>query len=237
MNCSLCHSDKKTLLGKVDVSTYYQCDDCGLIRIEPHPTDEELKGLYEDYVGYQFVEDRETRMFRDKTRILPLLLLSKGRKFLDIGCNVGPLVEAARRLGCEASGIDISPKAIGFAKQLYPQCRFFNESLEQFKERNLKHDIVYCSEVIEHVRDLHGFMDALVAVLNPGAVLFFTTPDSAHYRVPKDKLKWKEMLPVQHVALFNTRNIAKLFRQYSIKPLFFFPMHRANIRFVSRFLP
>lgn len=171
-------------------------------------------------------------------KVFGLKILSKGNRFLDIGCNVGHSVEAARRLGCESYGIDYSPAAIKHANELWPDCTFYNECLEDFAQRDLKFDMVFCTEVIEHVKDLHSFMRSLAHVLNPGAVLFFTTPDTGHFRTPdKNLLLWKELRPVQHLALFNRHNIRQLFEQYQIQPIFFFPMHRANLRFYSRFIP
>lgn len=177
------------------------------------------------------------KSFRYRTKILPMILLHKGKvkRFLDIGCNVGNAVEAARLLGLDAYGIDVSPSAISNARSLFPKNHYFNETLEDFSRNNLKFDLVFCTEVIEHIRDLHSFMGALKSILNPGAVLFLTTPDTGHFRVPrKDLLKWRMLSPMEHVALFDKNNISALFRKYGLKPIFFYPMHRANMRFYSR---
>lgn len=238
MNCSLCHSPHSTLIGTKGPSTYVTCDNCGLIRVDPLPTEEETNAMYAHYIYENRVSNPEGKILRYKLRVLPLWLMGKGHRFLDIGCNVGTVVEAARRLKCEAYGIDVGPGSIKIAKELWPDCHFYNESLEAFKARGYKFDRVLCSEVIEHVKDLHSFMEALVAVLNPGAVLFFTTPDTGHFRVPrKNILQWKELRPNEHVALFNKRNMQTLLEQYQIHPFFFIPMHRANMRLYARYLP
>jgi len=236
MSCSLCGSSEKSDIGMKESSFYVRCDNCGLIRIDPHPTDEELTKFYANYVYQHRVEKPNARSWRFSMKVMSLKLMSKGNNFLDIGCNVGSTVAAAQRLGCNAYGIDYSPAAIVHAERLWPQCSFFNEPLEVFSQRGLKFDMVFCTEVIEHVRDLHGFMKALVSILNKDAVLFFTTPDTGHFRTPNNLLEWKEMRPVQHLALFNKQNIKLLFRKYNLSPIFFFPMHRANIRFYSRYM-
>jgi len=236
--CALCGSTGREDIGLKEKSFYVRCTSCGLIRIDPHPTDEELTEYYKNYVYRKRVEKPESRSWRFAMKVFTLKMFSRGNRFLDIGCNVGHTVEAARRLGCEAYGIDYSPAAIDHARRLWPDCSFHNERIEDFAERGLKFDMVFCTEVIEHVRDLHGFMRSLTKVLNPGAVLFFTTPDTGHFRTPKgDLLRWKEMRPVQHLALFNRKNITTLFERYGVKPFFFFPMHRANMRFYSRYSP
>lgn len=238
MPCPLCGLSEKTDIGRKGPSFYVECLACGLVSIRPHPTDAELKEFYRDYVYHHRVKNPGAKSLRFRSKVLPLKLMAKGNRFLDIGCNVGSFVAAAHRLGCEAYGIDVSPNAINHAKQLWPGCNFFNETLEEFSIRGITFDMVVCTEVIEHVRDLHRFMRSLRAVLNPGALLFFTTPDTGHFRTPKKRfLDWKEVRPLEHVALFNRRNIRMLFEKYDILPFLFFPMHRANIRFYSRYSP
>lgn len=237
MSCALCGSQEKVDIGSKGQSFFVQCTKCHLIRIEPHPSDEALKEYYRNYVYQKRVEKPSRKSLRYKMKIFPLTFLHKGKgeRFLDIGCNVGNAVEAARRLGLDGYGIDVSPSAISNAKLLFSENHYFNETLEEFSCQNLKFDFVFCTEVIEHVRDIHSFMGALKSILNPGAVLFFTTPDTGHFRVPRrDLLKWKELRSMQHVTLFNKKNISALFRKYGIRPIFFYPMHRANMRFYSR---
>lgn len=236
MKCSLCGEQPSETIGTKEGSHFARCLSCGLIRIDPHPTDEELTEFYSNYVYTKRVIKPSTKWFRFRMKVLPLMAMAPGKKFLDIGCNVGSAVSAAAGLGCDAVGIDVGPAAIEQAKELWPHCRFFNETLEAFSERGEKFDIVFCTEVIEHVKDLHGFMKALTKVLNPGAVLFITTPDSGHFRVPrKNLIHWKEFRPVQHLAIFNKKNMRGLLQQYGIDPFFFYPMHRANMRFYARY--
>jgi len=238
MKCSLCNEEKAKIIGTKEGSRFVRCMSCELVRIDPHPTDSELADFYSNYVYEERVTKPHKKWFRFRMKVLPLMLMAPGKKFLDIGCNVGSAVAAAAWLGCDAVGIDVGPNAIKQAEGLWPHCRFYNETIEIFSERGEKFDIVFCTEVIEHVRDLHSFMNALQSVLNPGAVLFFTTPDSGHFRVPKNNLlNWKEFRPVQHLAIFNKKNIKRMFNQHGLTPFFFYPMHRANMRFYARYQP
>lgn len=233
--CSLCGSVSSVPIGHKGPWCYVRCADCGLVRLDPHPTDAQIDAFYANYVYAQRVTSPHAKAWRYAMKVRVLKALAPGSRFLDLGCNVGAAVAAAQRQGCESCGIDVSPAAIEHARALWPDCTFYNETIEQFAARQLKFDMVFCTEVIEHVRDLHAFMRALVAVLNPRAAVFFTTPDAGHWRVPKDLLRWKEMRPPQHLALFNRGNISRLFEQHRLRPLFFYPMHRANLRFYARY--
>ncbi len=233
--CSLCGSTSKEPIGQKEESFYVWCGECRLIRISPLPSEEEITAYYANYLDSGRVSDPNKKWLRALVRAWFLKKLAPGNRFLEIGCNVGSMVNAAQRVGCDSVGIDLSPAAITIAKQRWPKCRFYNETIEVFAARGERFDIVFCTEVIEHIRDLHGFMHALVKVLSPNAIVFFTTPDSGHYAVPRrDLLSWRELRPTQHLAIFNRSNLKRLFRQYHFSSFYFVPMHRANLRVFTR---
>ena len=165
--------------------------------------------------------------------LLPFRLMSKGKNFLDVGCCIGAIPEAARRVGFNAHGIDYSKQAIDLANKYFPKCNFYNETIEEFIDRGIKFDMVNCSEVIEHIENMYTFMQNLLKLLNKDALLFFTTPDTGHFTVPRDMTKWNA-LKNQHLNLFNKSNLRRLFDSFYLKPIFFYPMLRANIRVLVR---
>jgi 2-polyprenyl-3-methyl-5-hydroxy-6-metoxy-1,4-benzoquinol methylase len=235
MSCPVCNSDQSQILGKKSNVTYVQCSNCSLVYADPIPELESLSKIYV-YKAYDKPKLRlNLRALRLTLRIAPLMFLNNGRNFLDIGCNRGIAVEAARWLGFRSIGLDLNSNAIEQAKKDFPRSNYYNETLQAFSKRGLKFDIVYCTEVIEHIPDIHSFMSALVSLLKPGAILFFTTPDAGHFRVDKaDMLKWREVRP-KHISLYNKKSISFLFAMHGISIRFFYPMHRANMRFYARF--
>jgi hypothetical protein len=70
-----------------------------------------------------------------------------------------------------------------------------------------------------------------------GGVLWLTTPDAGHFRVPKDFPRWKEVIPPEHVNFFNRDSLAKLLSQYDIqiekKQLLWKPSLRVRARRVA----
>ena len=68
-------------------------------------------------------------------------------------------------------------------------------------------DLVYCSEVIEHVPDVGHFVRQLAALVAPGGVLLLTTPDSGHKRVRNDMLHWETVRPPEHLTLFTRAGV------------------------------
>ena len=122
-----------------------------------------------------------------------------------------------RRRGARASGLDIAPQAIAYATRSFPEYRFYCEDMAVFAERGLAFDFIHCSEVIEHVADIAGFMAALARITRPGAQLYVITPDIGHWRVPGDVTAWNMFSPPTHLQFFTRRAIAILFERHGFR--------------------
>ena len=71
-----------------------------------------------------------------------------GHSLLDIGCGYGQLLKIINKKfktnPFKYIGIDSSPKMISFAKENFPNEKFFNVSLENFSEKKVIDHIVCC---------------------------------------------------------------------------------------------
>ena len=81
--------------------------------------------------------------------ILPAKL-KKGDRVLDVGCGIGNLVWALRKLGIDAYGIEQSVAAKKFS--VVPKyCRY--EKNDNLPYENISFDLVYTNEVLEHIEE------------------------------------------------------------------------------------
>lgn len=215
MSCLACNSNNKSLYCQTDSYDLFKCLDCSLIGVENMPTDQELNDFYNNYFKTkQYTSKLNSKLRRAKKRIKSILKYTKGIRFIDIGCNVGFAVEAARQLGLDAHGADLDIKAIQSAKELFPGCSFTDNSLEDIAAKGEKYDLIYCSEVIEHLSSLDTFVKSLYEILAPGGVLLLTTPDMNHFALTKDIQKLIEdkfIRPPEHLFYFNKSSIKQLF--------------------------
>ncbi len=107
----------------------------------------------------------------------------KGKRVLDIGCGGGLLSERFAVEGAIVTGIDLSGKMIevarAHAKETNGACGkidYQRISIGEFLIKNKKpFDVVVCSEVLEHVDDLKGFLEEACRALAPGGPFFFST--------------------------------------------------------------
>ena len=103
-----------------------------------------------------------------------------GRRVLDIGCGGGILSEAMAAAGAEVTGIDLAPGPLAVARrhagETGVEVEYLESSGEQLAdERPESYDIVTCLEMLEHVPDPGGVIDACSRLVRPGGDVFFST--------------------------------------------------------------
>ncbi|MGB3809555.1 MAG: class I SAM-dependent methyltransferase [Parvibaculum sp.] len=211
MACLICGQDGGKIIGHKNGYRLIECTNCSLRFADPTPTPAELDALYGAYSPNKaYSRKTASKISRTKRRILRYLHMSPGRRFLDAGCNIGTGVEAARLIGLEAHGIDVGNDSIASARELFPLGQYHAGPMESLPTSWGNFDFIYSSEVFEHLPELHGYCAALTARMNPGGLLYLTTPDAGHWRVPANFANWSEVRPPEHIVYFNKQSLAQL---------------------------
>ncbi len=209
-----------------------KCPSCGTITVDPFPTVEQLIAFYQSYQGstdYQSKKDKKIR--RASRRLKRLARLAPGKKFLDVGCNYGFTVKAALDLGLGAHGIDIDGTAVAAITDMFGAQYFTVIPVQDYTG---KADMVYTSEVIEHVPDPDGFVEAIARILNTNGVLYLTTPDGGHWNKPKDFTQWTDCMPPEHITYFTRKGIRHLLEKHGLQVEKFFFNWKPGIRLIAR---
>ena len=101
-----------------------------------------------------------------------------GLRILDIGCGGGLLAEPIARLGATVTGIDVTEAAIrlpAHAKQPGLDIDYRCCTAEDLANTSITFDVIYASEVIEHVADRGLFIKAIASMLDQKGVVIVTT--------------------------------------------------------------
>ncbi len=220
--CQACGAGERRLFIRHQGMELYECSAYGFVSLDPLPSAEQLRARYHDaYQGAttSYFAKVEKKLRRSRVRVRQLkrhLPAARDLRFLDVGCNGGFMVEAAREAGLEAWGLDLDAISLAYARDHYPMNQYVEGPIESFDPSGMTFDAVYCSEVIEHVADANGFVEAISARLEPGGVLYLTTPDIGHRRRPRDITKWDAFKPPSHCLYFNPRNLILLLERHGL---------------------
>jgi len=136
---------------------------------------------------YHWMLRRNTlRYYNLRTEIvLSMLGPLAGKAVLDIGCGDGRFTSALVKAGAaRVAGIDISERALRFARALVPEGEFLLANGRTLDFPDGAFDAVTSLEVIEHIPPdaMPGLIAEIARVLKPGGRLCLSTREPKHYR-------------------------------------------------------
>lgn len=236
VQCPVCKSQHNDAFGEKSGYALRRCSGCGLLFVEPMPSVGELNDFYNAYhKTSQYTAKLASKIRRAVKRIRSVRRYLRGKRFVDVGCNAGFAVKAAHELGLDAYGIDIDPDSVSFARQTFPECRFDVASAQQCAAGDERYDLIYCSEVIEHLPEVDEFVAALYQMLAPDGMIFLTTPDVGHYTLRKgDLMQWDGIRPPEHLLYFNKKNLDHLFNRHGFRKIKYQWSFKPTIKAVIR---
>ena len=98
---------------------------------------------------------------------------------LDVGCGGGILAEEFARMGFHVAGIDPSEQSLATARQhaesMGLTIDYDKGTGESIPYADHTFPVVYCCDVLEHVRDLPKVINEIYRVTAPGGCFFFDT--------------------------------------------------------------
>ena len=147
-----------------------------------------MREFYESVWAAQ-PEDPEPWAWR-RRRALLLGEARPGERVLDLGCGAGRFVAALRDAGADPVGVELAEAALERARRNVPGRR--PAAVAPDGTLPLGHgevDLVWCSEVLEHVPDTVGFLTEVRRVLQPGGRLLVTVPDHGRLQAHADRAR------------------------------------------------
>ncbi|MCO5167766.1 MAG: class I SAM-dependent methyltransferase [Planctomycetes bacterium] len=190
------------------------CPGCGLGRMHPMPTEEEVRAFYPaEYYGEEgrkFVPIIEAPLRLVGARHVRFLVrdLPRGARVLDVGCGRGVLLSALADRGLEAHGVELSEAA---ARGADPRAEVrIAPTLAEAGYPDAFFDRVIIWHVFEHLRDPRATLAEVRRVLRPGGEVVVSVPNFSSAQARWAGAAWFHLDPPRHLWHFTLDALRRL---------------------------
>lgn len=100
--------------------------------------------------------------------------LKESDHIIDLGCGDGGMIYgfSKENKNLKVTGIDISPRRINQLKKNFPKYKFFCEDVCKTSLKPNSQDIIYSSQVIEHVEDDNKMLQEINRIAKKKAIIY-----------------------------------------------------------------
>lgn len=131
--------------------------------------------------------------------------IKEGMKLLEPGCGRGEHLRLFKNLGVDVYGLDLSPEAPLFAKDLNIKVCDLEKDKLPYPDNYF--DVIYSKSFLEHLRDPSKFLNEAYRVLKPGGLLLSMVPDwESQYKKFYDD--YTHVSPFTTISLKNIQLVA-----------------------------
>jgi SAM-dependent methyltransferase len=176
---------------------WLRCD-CGAIYKQENPDATSKGELFgeEGHYGKRYGARHAHRVAKSRRQILDALNHTQPGPLLDLGCSLGYTLEAARGLGLEAVGADLSPLAVQHCRELGFETAI--APLEALPFADARFQVVTMKHVLEHTAQPRLALVEVRRVLAPGGAVFIAVPDAGYWKARRDPARSRFYRPDAH---------------------------------------
>jgi len=225
--CPVCSTAGNKVLARFPDRTYRRCRRCGTTYLESFAAEEKAydrRYFFADYraqYGRTYLQDFDSikAASRPRVRIIRELLGDQpDGVVIDIGCAYGPFLDALKQSGLPGYGVDVSPEAVTYVRKKLgiPAVR---AAFEDMGRKSLPHRVsaVTLWYVIEHFRRTDLVIRKAAALLSPGGVFAFSTPNGRGISARRRLRDFLQNSPADHFTIFSPRGLEKLLSGYGLE--------------------
>ena len=172
-----------------------------------------MQDYYED-LWERLPEPREIPDFELRRGFL-MRYATAGERALDLGCGGGEFTAALAGAGVDPIGVEVAEAAVARARTRIPSLISGSRPIDgPLPLEDNSFDLVWASEVIEHVADTARWLSEVRRVLVPRGRLLLTTPSHGRLRMALHGVeRFSEPLG-DHLHLYTRRSLSELLDEF-----------------------
>jgi 2-polyprenyl-3-methyl-5-hydroxy-6-metoxy-1,4-benzoquinol methylase len=241
-NCPACNSNSINQVLNVEDYTVshekfavWHCNDCTLRFTQDVPNAATIGPYYQSssYVShsdtkeglinklYHFVR---SITLKSKCRLVKQFTSLQTGNLLDIGAGTGAFAHTMQQANWKVTGLEPDEIARKVAMEKFQLALEFPDKLYQLENESF--DAITMWHVLEHVHDLHGYLEKFHSILKSNGKLFIAVPNYTSYDAQLYKEHWAAYDVPRHLYHFSPKSIqqlaqAKGFTVKAYKPMWF----------------
>ncbi|MCU7550804.1 class I SAM-dependent methyltransferase [Chitinophagaceae bacterium LB-8] len=204
----------------------WQCEQCSLRFTQDVPDETSIGPYYKspDYISHTNINKGLLNKLYQGVRNFTLnqkanlLIHTTGLKqgsMLDVGCGIGAFINVMKNKGWQVEGAEPDEDARRLAKELFQLSIKQPSALFDFRPSSF--DAISLWHVLEHVHDLHNYVEQLKTLLKENGQLFIAVPNYQSLDSEIYRLKWAAYDVPRHLYHFTPQAIQVLMKQHGMK--------------------
>jgi len=226
-DCPVCKASQNQSLFPAGEGELVRCQNCSLVYYLPRPTLKQLSDFYNSLnyrkqfqestmSGQSFAQARYRQLKNIINDYAPSLLTNSNRRFLDIGCGTGDLLDVAASDGWEITGTEISPLAVQQTNTTLKNNILFGDIFSLDLPKN-HYDVITIYHVIEHLLSPVEILTKVKELLMPGGIVFMETPNIKSIGAKVKGKNWSHIIPPEHITYFQPSSLRYTLNQAGFK--------------------
>ena len=198
--------------GLPGTQTIVRCQNCSMIYENPRFPEEAIIAGYSSSndAGHDSQHAMRVNSFHTALEKIAPHLPARGAKVLDVGTAGGAFLEAAKRFGYDATGLEPSRYLVDCCKERGLDA--VQGTIDDFKAADGTYDLITLWDVIEHLARPKDALRRIHQLLKPGGVLLINYPDIGTWQAKLAGRRFWWLLSV-HLSYFAPPTIREICRR------------------------
>jgi SAM-dependent methyltransferase len=203
----------------------WQCRECTLRFTQDVPAEDSIGPYYQsaDYISHSNTSKGLLNRLYQSVRKYTLgqkasFIISKTKpvgRLLDVGAGIGAFAATMMEKGWQVTGIEPDEGARKQAKTLFGLELYSSTKLKELPAGSF--DAITLWHVLEHIHELHDYLETLKKLLVPGGRIFIAVPNYRSADADIYKTYWAAYDVPRHLYHFSPRSIDILMKKHGMQ--------------------